>query len=197
METRTYTVYKFNELPAESQAKALEKYRYFNVDFQSWDEPILEGAKEDLKAAGFEEAEIFYSGFYSQGDGASFEAVCNLKKLMEGLPKKFNTLKRFVNNERIKGHILKNSYGNRYSHENTRYFEFEEDFANGEKELTDKQRKLLNELQEILEKERYSHSLKIYRSLRQDYEELTGDEAVKDALLSNDYDFTVEGCIDR
>lgn len=36
LETRIYTVYKFNELPLESQEKALDNYREINVDYDWW-----------------------------------------------------------------------------------------------------------------------------------------------------------------
>ena len=72
METRTYNVYKFEELSKEAQEKAIENYRDINVDFQGYDETTLEDLKEELEKLGFSSPDICYSGFCSQSDGASF-----------------------------------------------------------------------------------------------------------------------------
>ena len=37
METRTYNVYKIDELPKESKQKAIEKYYDINVNWDWWD----------------------------------------------------------------------------------------------------------------------------------------------------------------
>lgn len=72
MKTVTTTVYTFNELNKEAQKKALDIFRYFNVDDDFWRECLLEKIKENLQNKGYKNPEINYSGFYSQGDGASF-----------------------------------------------------------------------------------------------------------------------------
>jgi len=40
---------------------------------------------EKLQDIGFEDAQIEYTGFYSQGDGASFTASVNIEKLINTL----------------------------------------------------------------------------------------------------------------
>jgi hypothetical protein len=51
---------------------------------EDWDDPFLEGFKEDLKEFGFNGIDIKYTGFWSQGDGASFTASSlNLKEFYE------------------------------------------------------------------------------------------------------------------
>lgn len=69
---------KYSELSPEAQKKAHEKYQP-----EFWDEYIIEDAKEQGKLRGFEIDKIFYSGFWSQGDGASWTGYIDLKKFLE------------------------------------------------------------------------------------------------------------------
>jgi len=66
--------YSFEELPEESKKKALEKNRDINTEYQDWHDPIIEGFEEDMKKLGLDDIVVRYTGFYSQGDGASFTA---------------------------------------------------------------------------------------------------------------------------
>ena len=53
METREYTVYKFNELTEDQQQKAVERYGDINVDYEWWD-----CTYEDAKRIGLEITEF-------------------------------------------------------------------------------------------------------------------------------------------
>ena len=72
-ETITKTYLFFNELTKDQQTKVIENMRedqhYF---FEHEVDYILENFKELLDIIGFNDIEIFYSGFCSQGDGACF-----------------------------------------------------------------------------------------------------------------------------
>lgn len=50
------------------------------LDSQEWWEPIEEGFAEDLSELGFSEIDIRFTGFWSQGDGASFTARLDFKQ---------------------------------------------------------------------------------------------------------------------
>ena len=52
----------------------IEKNRYINVETDFWYEHILEDVQYILENMGFVEPKIYFSGFYSQGDGACFSA---------------------------------------------------------------------------------------------------------------------------
>ena len=69
---------KYSELSPEAQKKAHEKYEPYD-----WDEYVIEDAKEQGKLRGFEIDKIHYSGFWSQGDGASWTGYINIKKFLE------------------------------------------------------------------------------------------------------------------
>jgi hypothetical protein len=50
-----------------------KKYSIVNSSMgEDWHDCLLEDIKEELETLGFTDAEISYSGFWSQGDGASF-----------------------------------------------------------------------------------------------------------------------------
>lgn len=75
MEVRTYTVYKFDELPEDSKKKAIEKWRQ-QEDFPFLEDELKEKLDELLKENGLAgEAEIYYSLASCQGDGVCFEGV--------------------------------------------------------------------------------------------------------------------------
>lgn len=72
MQTHSITTYSFEELTPEAQSKAINANRDINTDDNYWYEYTLEAQKEMLASYGFNNARIFFSGFYSQGDGACF-----------------------------------------------------------------------------------------------------------------------------
>src|SRR5512135_2350510 len=91
-ETTTRTLYKFEELSEEAQQKALEKQaefegENFEPDFD-WYANIAEAFGLDIRQTRktrmdnthFYAPTIYYSGFWSQGDGACFEGSYSYKK---------------------------------------------------------------------------------------------------------------------
>lgn len=54
METRTYTVYKFHELPENVQEKAIEKLSDINVDYEWWDFVYEDANTVGLEITGFD-----------------------------------------------------------------------------------------------------------------------------------------------
>lgn len=190
METRTYNVYKFEELSEEQQKKVIEKHRDINVDFQGYDETTLEDLKDELEKLGFSSPEISYSGFWSQGDGASFTCtdIDILKFLKEKkLVTKYRECKKDIEEGEISASIYRNTH--HYSHENSCSISIDDYHAKASD-------KILLELENELEKARLELCEKIYKRLESEYDYLTSDEVVKETLLCNDYDFTIYGKID-
>lgn len=81
-ETMEITVYKFNELEGRAKDVASEKLREWVTDHEWW-ECVYEGAKEDGAKRGFEIEDIRFSGFWSQGDGASWTGSVDVKQFVE------------------------------------------------------------------------------------------------------------------
>src|SRR5690606_10902815 len=74
-------VYQLHELSSEAQEKAIENLRNHEgyLDYKWWDS-TYEDVKTIAALFGLEIDEIYFSGFYSQGDGACFEGYYSYKK---------------------------------------------------------------------------------------------------------------------
>jgi hypothetical protein len=128
MEQGTYT---FDQLSDKLQKEAIEANRDINV-YDDWHESVIEGFQEDLGEMGVGDVEVQYSGFYSQGDGASFTGgVEDMKKFLvktlgmtEYSDEELGELPDSIK-EKVEGFIdsltiaFNRKYGSRYSHENT------------------------------------------------------------------------------
>jgi hypothetical protein len=66
----------FQDLSQKDKEKLIEKWRYVLVEDpfieEDWYEPIFDEFEAQMREFGIENVEIKFSGFYSQGDGASF-----------------------------------------------------------------------------------------------------------------------------
>jgi len=69
---------KFSELDETAKAHAVMKYNDTKESW--WSESVIEMAKEDGKALGFDIDEVYWSGFWSQGDGASWKGQVDVVK---------------------------------------------------------------------------------------------------------------------
>jgi hypothetical protein len=78
-------VYEYNELSEDIKQKVLEKFADVNVDYDWWMDSVYDYQTNELERAGLTNPDIQFSGFYSQGDGASFASKhsVDVKKLME------------------------------------------------------------------------------------------------------------------
>jgi hypothetical protein len=92
--TITKEVYTFKELielekEGRVSTKTLEhvreKLREWATDGSWWYECVFDNWKPALDQIGFENADISFSGFWSQGDGASFTASIDVRKLVDFL----------------------------------------------------------------------------------------------------------------
>lgn len=69
---KTITVYAYSELSDEAKEKAREWYRIHGLDYEWWD-CVEDDFKEIMAILGFDISKTYFRGFWSQGDGASFE----------------------------------------------------------------------------------------------------------------------------
>ncbi len=186
--TRQYNIYKFDELSKEAQAKVLDKNRDWNVNRDSWAFYLLEEKKEYLKSIGFDNAEIHYSGFWSQGDGASFTATVDIAKWLAVNKKKaqFKFILKDIDNVNIV--IAQSGF---YSHEMTMSVDVE--YFGEHSDKKDSAYMTIDKLgEEILEDAR-EEAGSIYKALEAEYEYLTSDEVIKESLIANEGTFTEDG----
>jgi hypothetical protein len=199
METRTYKVYTFDELTEEQQAKALEKHRDMNVEYNDWQEFLLDDWKERLEAMGFEKPEIRFSGFWSQGDGASFTAkYINLEKLLShmvyctGHYVQALELGMILAEADLIEASITGSHAFHYVHERSVRLEVESHVYSSHAKWD----RLTEDLQAGLDDFRVDLCHKIYKELETEYYWHTSDEQVAETLRANEYTFTEDGEID-
>lgn len=188
-----YNVYEFDELSAESKEKALEKYWDINVNYY-WEEFIIDEVKAELESYGFEDVEIYYSGFWSQGDGASFTGrLSDIRKFMKAnkISNKYKMVYLYA--DEVSADIIRNT--SHYYHENTIFADVEyynaEDFLSINK--ADKLLDQLSEFEEYLQDWSRDYSANIYRKLRREFEYLTDEEQIIETFRANEYEFTENG----
>lgn len=165
MKTILVNLYSFNELSDEAKQFALNKYRYMHVDWDSeWDMFVIEECENILKENGFDNAKIHYSGFYSQGDGASFDADIDLDKFLT--PNEHEALKGID----IAWEICRISH--HYVHELSRSVSY---YGGNYPEEFDS---MIESITQRIEASRLSLCKEVYRILAQEYDYLISDECL-------------------
>lgn len=217
--------YSFEELSPEAKEKALDHFRDANVDYDGWHDHIIEDFKEDLlHNFGFDEVDVQYSGFYSQGDGASFTGYCgNSEKFMKnglGITKSTDLIDMgeekksddddlvdlmgdlrdigFDTRERYKPDDFYFSVvrnTHRYSHENTIEGEIEVDEIELDRDDDRDPDGMIDGLTDQTTEWARSKSRELYDMLYKEYEYLTSDDAVEDTIIANDYKFKEDGSL--
>ena len=218
--------YSFNELSPEAQREALDNYRDINVEYLDWHDYVIDEFKEEMKEKfGFEVDDVRYSGFYSQGDGASFTGEAIDKALFlknalgvtsssdvfdngedseeDELRSLMGDLRNigFDNRERFKAddlyfNVRRRQHGSMYVHENTIDGDVDADWLDLDDD--DDERDFDGFVQGLERKTTgwaREQSRDLYRRLQDEYDAQTSDEAVKDTLIDNDYTFDEEGRI--
>lgn len=203
------TVYRIDELPEGAKDRARAWYREGGFD-HDWYDAVCEDFQHIAEILGirlktrttrlvsgrsWEDHCIWFSGFWSQGDGAVWEGVYSYRKSaaaeLRAYAPKDKTLHRIA--ETLQVAQRQNFYQLRaeVSHRGTYYHAFTmtvsvtrdrsaaaEVIGDAEVVVTEALRDLANWL---------------YRQLEQEYDHLTSDEAVDETLVANGYTFTEEG----
>lgn len=207
---------------AKSVERAHEWLRQGLDLFQWWDHLIKDGDGlwvPALEQIGFGEPDISFRGFWNQGDGASFTCeridVAKLAAFLADPPEPSESIgydgkdedfrawivrkcggvrsnPKFRRLARVAGHVSaevrrgRNS-GN-YVHEYTCEFVAEMPYRDAPRVDA-----LLAEFADAAEQLRLDLSRAIYESLREEYEYLSGEEALADAAEANEYTFDADG----
>jgi len=184
---RTILVYKFNELSEEAKEKALNEYlREYQYEWDDEDFWI-----ERLTELGFENPRFEWSGFYTQGSGASFIAAVDTMKLA-------STLIYCCDNYEDAVEVIHNlgirRTNTRYSHEYTCIFDMELDGFDDEDDLSEAiAMKISDTFLVKAEELRLALCRKIYSSIEADYEYQTSMEAFEETCECNEWEFNVKG----
>lgn len=205
MKEITLSIYGIEELTPEAQEKAFENDRYINVEFNDWYDfqylyfdGVCESIGIEIPVDG-----IAFSGFYSQGDGSTFECELDLEQFLDGIVNK--PWKVFAHDveldftpcpcdRRVLALLRKGSIEHsHYTEKPTRgywinlksEYDYRGSFPNIENELS-KLDDWITQGLECLNKH-------LYETLQNEYEYQVSYEAIKETFISNDNVFTVDG----
>lgn len=189
---------EFQALPDNVREDVLEKRRYWNVDDESWHEHIIDGFKEQMAELGITANQVYFSGFYSQGDGACFEGSIDDKEKVFALPE-FAEFAALKEGEHGLYSVSWYSRG-RYCHEESLSFEFspndgsepwERNYDNPLRYQVDKiayddAMALMAKFEPVFTEWVKSKCRELYSTLEEEYEYQTEDEQVVESLIAND-----------
>lgn len=184
--TKTYETYTYDELSKEAQEKVLENLHDISVE-DDWFEFEFEEIIESLAKMGFEDAKIFFSGFYSQGDGACFTANLDIDKVVKYFKLK-TKYAHLLKKHDITGCIRA---GGHYSHANTMSIDIDAERKDG-KEMYTESTEQENFKEEILDLAR-TEADEIYDDLKKSYEYLTSEKSIVEMIEVNEYTFLEDG----
>jgi hypothetical protein len=187
----------------------LEKYRYINVDHDDWWDCTYDTFKQDMEAVGIQVNKMYFSGFWSQGDGACFEGfVADWRLFLPAVGYDNGALIDFARHY----WTFSVTHSGHYYHENCTHFDSDlpnTDDTDEETYLTMfspyqhgdfrakawvavlktfDYSKFEDEFTEVFK----SHMRDLYRRLETDHDYLTSDEAVWDVIVANELDTTSE-----
>ena len=196
-EVKIYSLEDVKSNP-ELLEKVLEKNSDINTSFDWWDF-IYENFKESNDEY-FDIEKIYFSGFWSQGDGAMFEYSDISNKLkdifIDGLdlsPMRKGWLK---NNVSVSGKGVQSGH---YYHEkscsHSIYWEVDNGDLNWDRPLYQWIESFANDFENFVEELYVNLCYDLYSTLEKEYTDLISDEAILDTLECNEYEFTVDGNI--
>jgi hypothetical protein len=200
------TVYRIDELPEGAKERARAWYREGGFDYD-WYDAVYEDFQRIAEILGIrlktrttrlvggrtrEDPCIWFSGFWSQGDGACWEGIYAYRKSAAAELRAYaphdKTLHRIV--ETLQAAQRQNFYQLRaeVTHRGNYYHAYSMAigvFRDGAEIIGDAEAIVIGALRDLADW--------LYRQLEQEYDHLTSDEAVDETLVANGYTFTEEG----
>lgn len=194
MRTIEMQAYKFSELNDTAKQKALDRCREWQTEHEWW-EYVYDDAKGIGKIIGIDIERIYFSGFWSQGDGACFEGwysykpdSCKQIRRYAPMDAELHEIAQALQNiQRTNFYQLRAGVKHRghYYHENCTDIDI---YRNDNKEPTQDAEELITEcLRDFM---RW-----VYGNLEKEYEWLTSDESVAEMIEANEYEFDEDGNI--
>jgi hypothetical protein len=191
----TFTAYSYDELLENIKEKVCQKLYDINVDDSFWYKPILEEWKEKLEKMGYQNADINFSGFWSQGDGASFTSKSvDIQQWIRynKCGKEYRALLSCIAHDSwVDAAITRFSY--HYSHENTVHASINPHYVGVNPEVDKRFYDQADNLERSLTADVRSLSREIYRILEKEYSYQTSKEAIEETIEANDYLFHSDG----
>ena len=181
---------KYQDLPEERKEQERQKYREHGLGYDWWD-GVYDYAKETAGKFGLEIDDIFFSGFWSQGDGAYYTGRLRFKPcVVAELPEEVRDIYRTLHGvdsllklieARYWLPIIEISHMGHYSHEQSMQIDIPDygsDVVNSI--IASKEDDICEALRD--------YARWIYRTLEKEYEFLTSDECIDDLLHGEEYE---------
>ena len=193
MRTEALHIYEYEELSDEAKAKARDWYRK-NTD-NEYSEFVIDDAKEVAALMGWEIDKIYWSGFWSQGDGACFTGMMRYKKGCAKLVKAYTNdteLNRIARAWQDLQH--RNFYALRASVKHRGHYQYEMCTVFDCEDTRHNYGGLQNpEVEDDIKEIARDFMRWIYKRLEEAYEYSVSDEVVAENIIANEYEFTEDG----
>ena len=203
------TVYQFPELSDAAKEKARSWYRELGAHDDWWDAVFedfericgilgirLKTTSVRLMGGGTRQKScIWFSGFWSQADGAAFEGCLSHAKssatrirdyaptdeMLHGIADRLQAIQR-RNFYQLRAEA---SHRGRYYHEYTMSVDVARDSATWQPPTSDAEEIVTEALRDL--------ARWLYRQLEAEHDHLTSDESIEDGIIANEYTFTGAG----
>lgn len=197
---KTATAYTYDELEEDAKKKALDEMRSTTTEYFDWWESDFEYWKEELAKRGYEVDDIFFSGFWSQGDGASFTGSLDVLKWLKYTDAKdadakakdlakTRSLRYWLKKVDPAAAYVNFSQRGHYYHRFTMSIEVEW----SEWPEPPKAGQQLLALESAMLDHARDCALEIYRGLEKTHDAMSTDEYVADHIVANEYLFWSDG----
>ena len=182
----------------------IEKYRYINVEYVDWWDCVESDFVEDMKKVGIEVSKLYFSGFWSQGDGACFTGRLRDTKvyLDHHHVDQFPMIRKLLEHGGDVWATSRHS-GNYYHHMSTIISAESDTFYNVMDQPTEFHTAVVEQWDEVLTHEMSefetalteqwrTYMQDVYGKLEEEYDRLTSDEAVWDTIEANELEEDID-----
>ena len=195
-ETTTRTLYQFGELSDKAKQRAIEKLYDINTDYDWWD-CTYDTIKTAGACLGIDVQEIYFSGFWSQGDGACFTGEYQYRKNWraalrtefggDSLPEleRIGTWLQSAQRDAFYSLTAGITHTGRYYHEMSARIDVSDTRHRYGYTTEARESDISEALRDFM---RWS-----YRLLEREYDFLTSEEAIIEAIEANEYEFDENG----
>lgn len=192
-------VYEFEELSEKVQEKVLDSFRDIHTDFDYWWDGAYEYWEETVLNEQFDDPKMYFSGFWSQGDGAMFEYSSVNSKLKD------EAIDKVMSNE---SELLRTIYkdniilcgGGRQSGRNYHEKSVQHKWMlslelglNSYDNIVERFESYSDRLEEFIIERYEDLAKKLYEMLESEYYALREDDVIKEHIIENNIEFLEDG----
>lgn len=193
MQVKTIKLYEYDELSPEVKQELIEKNRYSITEYEYW-AYYYESFLDDMQHYGLDVSldKIYFSGFYNQGDGLSFEGSIDLLQYLKHTKQltKYKTLVKAMREDGCNDIYIQQS--GHYVHEYTMYIRHDIDLLSDAAQNQYYELKLEAELLEFIR----DQARALYKRIQSEYEYITTDAAIEEQLQESGMLYRSDGRVE-